>query len=75
MCEESNDHYDIHNKICSRAVLIKSVYHLWCEGDSWDELFHSLSELPTQFTAPYYDVLINWYPMINRSLRVGSLIL
>lgn len=45
-----------HRKVCSRAVLIKSVYKLWCEGNSWEELFQSLSQLPSEFTSPYFAV-------------------
>ena len=43
-------------KIASRAVLIKSIYRLWCEGDSWEELFAAIQALPQSFTQPYYAV-------------------
>ena len=59
--------------MCSRSILIKAVYRLWCEGDTWDQLFESLKSLPASFTTPYYDVLFG-ISIHLRNHKVGDLI-
>ena len=60
-------------QVCSRAVLIKAVYRLWCEGNSWEELFSNLQMLPNAFTSFYYDVGLAFFIIKNHCVEIAKL--
>ncbi|XP_055959015.1 tRNA (guanine(10)-N2)-methyltransferase homolog [Patella vulgata] len=46
----SEDHV---HKLLSRSVLLRSVYELWAEGKTTEELNNNIRQLPSQFISPY----------------------